>query len=182
MPDLVDAVDIGQGVLADDPVPGQLSATTWTLGSPDALAAAFLRTARQVAPSRPAPRIAIRAPRRALPAQLLRALERVIELFQLPRGWNSHGAEPVSEAAFKQTVEFLTTYLIEDIAGPVLVPTVRGGVQLEWHRQGVDIEVEVSPDGSVSWCADDRRTGEEFEAVLAGQEEAIRTWLRRASD
>ena len=115
-------------------------------------------------------------------AQLLRALERVIELLQLPRGWNSHGAEPVSEAAFKQTVEFLTTYLIEDVAGPVLVPTVRGGVQLEWHRQGVDIEVEVSPDGSVSWCADDRRTGEEFEAVLAGQEEAIRTWLRRASD
>ena len=181
MPDLVDAVDIGQGVLADDAVLGQVSATTWVLGSPDALAAALLGTTRD-APSRPARRIAIRAPRRELPAQLLRALEQVIELLQLPRGWNSHGAEPVSEAAFKQTVEFLTTYLVEDVAGPVLVPTVRGGVQLEWHRQGVDIEVEVSPGGSVSWCADDRRTGEEFEAVLAGQEEAIRTWLRRASD
>ena len=173
MPDLVDAVDIGQGVLADDAVAGRLSATTWTLGSPDALAAAFLGTTR---------RIAIRAPRRELPAQLLRALDRVIELLQLPRGWNSHGAEPVSEAAFEQTVEFLATYLVKDVAGPVLVPTVRGGVQLEWHRRGVDIEVEVSPDGSVSWCADDRRTGEELEAVLAGQEEAIRTWLRRASD
>lgn len=181
MPDLLDAVDIGQGALADDPVLGQLSATTWTLGSPDALAAAVLRTTRQDA-SRPARRIAIRAPRRELPAQLLRALERVIELLQLPRGWNSHGAEPVSEAAFKRTVEFLTTYLVEDVTAPALVPTVRGGVQLEWHRQGVDIEVEVSPDGSVTWSADDRRTGEEFDAVLVGQEEAIRTWLRRASD
>ena len=66
--------------------------------------------------------------------------------------------------------------------GPVFVPTVRAGVQLEWHRQGVDIEVEVSPDGLVSWCADDRRTGEKFEATLVGQEETIRAWLRRASD
>ena len=31
MPDLVDAVDIGQGVLASDAVLGQLSGT-WTLG------------------------------------------------------------------------------------------------------------------------------------------------------
>ena len=103
------------------------------------------------------------------------------DLLRLPKGWNSHGAEPVSHAACKQTVEFLTTYLAEGVAGPVLVPTVRGGVQLEWHRQGVDIEVEVSPFGSVSWCADDRRTGEELEAALAGHEETIRTWLRRAS-
>ena len=181
MPDLVDAVDIGHGALADASVLGQLSATTWPSGSPDALAVEFLRPTRD-APSRPARRIAIRAPRHELPARLLRALEQVVELLQLPRGWNSHDAEPVSEAAFKQTVEFLTTYLVENVVGPVLVPTVRGGVQLEWHRQGVDIEVEVSPGGSVSWCADDRRTGEEFEAVLAGQEEAIRTWLRRASD
>ena len=113
---------------------------------------------------------------------MLRALDRAIELLRLPRGWNSHGAEPVSEAAFERTVEFLTTYLVEGVAGPVLVPTVRGGVQLEWHGRGVDIEVEVSPDGSVSWCAEDRRTGEELEAVLAGQEEAVRMWLRRASD
>ena len=103
------------------------------------------------------------------------------DLLRLPRGWNSHGAEPVSDAAFKQTVGFLATYLVEDVAGPVLVPTVRGGVQLEWHRQGVDIEVEVGPDGSVSWCAEDRRTGEESEAALTGQEESVRTWLRRAS-
>ena len=103
-------------------------------------------------------------------------------LLQLPRGWNSYDAEPVSVAAFEQATEFLTTYLVEGVADPVVVPTVRGGVQLEWHRHGVDVEVEISPDGSVSWCADDRRTGEESEAALAGQEETIRTWLRRASD
>ncbi len=181
MPDPVDAVDIGQGVLANHAVLGQLSGT-WTLESPDALAGASVEKTWQDAPARPARRVAIRARRRELPEQLLRALDRAIELLRLPRGWNSYGAEPVSYAAFEQTVEFLTTYLVEGVAGPVLVPTVRGGLQLEWHRQGVDIELEVSPDGLVSWCACDRRTGEELEVALAGHEEMIRTWLRRASD
>lgn len=81
-----------------------------------------------------------------------------------------------------QTVEFLTAYLVRGIAGPALVPTVRGGLQIEWHRRGVDIEVEVSPDGSVSWCAEDRRSGQADEAVLTGHEETVREWLRRASD
>lgn len=180
MPDLLDAVNTGQGMLADDAVLGQLSAA-WTLGSPDALARASVRT-QQGAPLRPPRRLAIRACRRELPEQLLRALDRAIELLQLPKGWNSHGAEPVSDAAFEQTVEFLTIYVVEGVAGPVLVPTVLGGMQLEWHPQGVDIEVEVRPDGLVSWCAEDRRTGEEFKAPLAGQEEMIRAWLRRASD
>ena len=181
MPDPVDAVDIGQGVLAKDAVLGQLTGT-WTLGSPETLAGAFVKRTWQGAPTRPARKIAIRARRRELSEPLLRALDRAIELLQLPRGWNSHGAEPVSDAAFKRTVEFLTTYLVQGVADPVLVPTVRGGVQLEWHRRRVDIEVEVCPDGSVSWCADDPRTGEELETALAGQEETIRTWLRRASD
>lgn len=179
MPNLIDA-DIGQGVLADDAVLSQLPAA-WTLRFPDALAGAFVRKT-QAAPSRSSRRISIRARRRELPEQLLLALDRAIELFRLPRGWNSHGAEPVSDAAFVRTVDFLTTYLVDGVAGPILVPTVRGGVQLEWHRQGVDIEVEVSPDGSVSWCAEDQRSGEEFEHALAGQEETIRRWLARASD
>ena len=116
-----------------------------------------------------------------LPAQLLRAIDRASALLQLPKGWNSHDAEPVSETAFRQTIEFLTTYLVPGIADPMLVPTVRGGLQLEWHRREVDIEVEVSPDGSVSWCAEDRRTGEEFEAILAGHEATIRKWLKHTS-
>ena len=181
MPDLVDVVDSGQGALAGYAVLGHLSGT-WTLGSPDALAGASVRIAWQDAPARPARRISIRARRRELPERLVQALERASELLQLRKGWNSYDAEPVSDAAFERTIEFLTTYLVEGVVGPVLVPTVRGGVQLEWHRGGVDIEVDVGPDGSVSWCVDDRRTGEDFEAPLAGHEETIRTWLRRASD
>ena len=181
MPGLVDAVDAGPGVLAESSVLGRLSAAE-TVAATYALADPLVRTTPQESPWRPARRIAVRAPRRDLPEELLQALERACELQQLPRGWNSYGAEPVSDAAFRQTIEFLTTYVVRGIVGPVLVPTVRGGLQLEWHRRGVDIEVEVSPDGSVSWCAEDRQSRQEVEEVLIGQEESVRAWLRRASD
>lgn len=180
MPGLVDAVDAGPGVLAASSVLRRSSSET--VAATYALADPLVRTTPQESPWRPARRIAIRAPRRDLPEELLHALERACELQQLPRGWNSYGAEPVSDTAFRQTIEFLAAYVVRGIADPVLVPTVRGGLQIEWHRRGVDIEVEVSPDGSVSWCAEDRRSGEEVEAVLIGHEEAVRAWLARASD
>lgn len=170
MPSLVEA-----GLEAESSVPG-----TETVAAACGLADPLVRAAPQESPPRPAPRI--RAPRRDLPEVLLDALDRACELQQLPRGWNSHGAEPVSDAAFRQTIRFLAAYVVQGIASPTLVPTVRGGLQLEWHRRGVDIEVEVSPDGSVSWWAEDRQSGKENEAVLLGHEEEVRAWLNRASD
>ena len=181
MSSLIDVLESGHGELAGNLVLGP-SSVTGTLGFPYALADASVRATLQEWPLRPAPKIQIRARSVDLPEQFRRAVYRAIELRQLPRDWNSHGAEPVSDAAFVRTVEFLSAYLVLGVAGPVLVPTVRGGLQLEWHRRGVDIEVEVNPDGSVSWCAEDRQTGEEFETNLAGHEEAVRTWLRRVSD
>ena len=178
MPSLVDVVD--SSVLSGKSVLG-LSSTTGNFAIPHALVDASVRTSLEL-PSRPARRIAIRARSVDRPEQFRHAVGRVIELLQLPPGWNTHGAEPVSDVAFVRTVEFLSEYLAAGVAGPAVVPTVRGGIQLEWHRQGVDIEVEVDPDGSVSWCAEDRETGVELEASLAGHEEAVRQWLKRTSD
>ena len=33
---------------------------------------------------------------------------------------------------------------------PAVVPTVKGGVQLEWHANGLDLEIEISPDSGGS--------------------------------
>lgn len=181
MPGLVDAVDAGAGVLAESSVLGCLSPAE-TVAATYALADPLVRTTPQESPWQPARRIAIRAPRRDLPEGLLGALERACELQQLPSGWNAHGAEPLSDTAFRRAIEFLAAYVVRGVAGPALVPTVRGGLQLEWHRRGVDIEVEIGPEGSVSWCAEDRQSGDEVEAGLAGHEATVRTWLRRASD
>lgn len=61
------------------------------------------------------------------------------------------------------------------------MPTVRGGLQLEWHRKGVDLEVEFEPNGSPSWYAEDLQTEEAVEATLADEDVALWQWLDRAS-
>lgn len=43
---------------------------------------------------------------------------------------------------------------IDDVGitlNPSIVPTHRGGLQAEWHRKGVDLEIEVFEDGQVEY-------------------------------
>ena len=112
---------------------------------------------------------------------LIPVIERMAELVALPRGWDSRNARAVSDVALRRTIEFLLEYVADGIDSPVVVPTVRGGLQLEWHNNGVDVEVEVAPNGHVSCLAEDRLSEEPVEAGLAGSEGWIRHWLKRAS-
>lgn len=112
---------------------------------------------------------------------LMPVIERMAELVALPRGWDSRNASPVSYTALRRTIEFLLEYVADGIDCPVVVPTVRGGLQLEWHNNGVDVEVEVGSDGHVSCLAEDRSSEEPVEVGLAGNEEWIGRWLKRAS-
>ena len=34
---------------------------------------------------------------------------------------------------------------------PTVVPTSEGGIQVEWHRNGVDLEIESAPSGQVEF-------------------------------
>ena len=117
----------------------------------------------------------------AAPETLRSAVDRAIELLKLPSGWNSHNAQPVSETAARRTVEFLMEYLVGGVAAPVVVPTVRGGLQLEWHRNSVDIEVEFSTDGDAVLFVEDGTTGKSVETDVAGHGSQVRRWLRRVS-
>ena len=118
---------------------------------------------------------------RAILDLLMPVFERMAELVALPRGWDSRDASPVTDTALRRTIEFLLEYVADGVDRPVVVPTVCGGLQLEWHNNGVDVEVEVAQDGHVSWLAEDRSSDEPVEVGLAGNEGWIRDWLKRAS-
>jgi len=59
------------------------------------------------------------------------------ELLALPEGWNSHGAKRITTEALRTIGEFF------------VVPRSNGGVQLELHCGGYDVEIEISPGGEV---------------------------------
>jgi len=71
------------------------------------------------------------------------SFERTVEGFaKLRPGWNGERARAISATAIKQALSFQA------------VPTNVGGVQIELHRLGDDLEIEIGPDGrlvSVSW-------------------------------
>lgn len=56
-------------------------------------------------------------------------------LSTLPDDWDGYGAATISDAA------------LAVVRALHVVPTVNGGVQIEWHANGWDVEVEVSKDG-----------------------------------
>lgn len=118
---------------------------------------------------------------RAVLEALMPVIQRAAELAALPRGWNSYDARPVSAKALHGAIEFLLEYAAPDVDRPALVPTVRGGLQLEWHNNGLDVEVEVAPDGHVCFFAEDAAAERTVEVELAGKEEWISQWLTRVS-
>ena len=66
------------------------------------------------------------------------------------RGWDGGDAAPVTTAAVRAALTVLEETMCADTVPPAMVPTVDGGLQMEWHCRGVDLEVYVEANGAVS--------------------------------
>lgn len=66
------------------------------------------------------------------------------ELRTLQPGWDGHGAPPIDERAIVTAHRF-GAHFDRDYMG--ITPTSLGGIQLEWHRDGYDIELEIASSG-----------------------------------
>lgn len=80
-----------------------------------------------------------------------RAIER---LTRLPADWDSYGARCTQANAVKAALDVLGRTMQRHSPVPAVVPTVTGGLQLEWHTGGIDLEVEATPDGSILMFCD----------------------------
>ena len=107
------------------------------------------------------------------PFWLRPTLEVLAELLALPRDWDSYGARPVAQAAVGAAVSLLRDVMPAAAPAPQVVPTSAGGVQLEWHLGGIDLEVSVRPSGEAFVLFDDLRTGEEWEGILPVRRAAL---------
>ena len=66
------------------------------------------------------------------------------------------------------------------IDSPRIMPRVKGGIQLEWHSETVDLEVYIDAADCISFFAEDSRSGESVELPLTGNQEVLAAWARRA--
>ncbi|MGV3724590.1 MAG: hypothetical protein ACO1SX_27150, partial [Actinomycetota bacterium] len=67
-------------------------------------------------------------------------------LLELPENWDSYGAKPITPAAVETAARVAAVLKARD---PQAMPLACGGVQLEWHADGVDVEIEIGADGEI---------------------------------
>jgi len=89
--------------------------------------------------------------------------ERFQELLSLQPDWDSYGANAIEQKYLDQAKEFLEQVMREDTAMPALVPLADGGVQLEWHVNGFDVEICFSPEDPQELYIHEIGTGAEIE-------------------
>lgn len=113
------------------------------------------------------------------PAWAVSVAKQAVTLLGLPPGWDSYGARRLSPDALRSGLYLLSRVMMPSTVAPILVPTSEGGVQIEWHSRGLDLEVEVRPAGEVSVYVHNLNTGREWSGTLmdaeAVLEEAIGT-------
>ncbi len=70
-------------------------------------------------------------------------LSKLSELTKLPFNWDSYGANSVSADKAALAYSLLNTLMRENTPLPVIVPTPSGSVQIEWHENNIDLEIEI---------------------------------------
>jgi hypothetical protein len=96
------------------------------------------------------------------------AARRIFELMALPIGWDGYGGKPLARATAHIAINLLATVCREHTPTPSLVPMSGGGIQIEWHRGPIDLEISVCAPGQITVFYTDERQegdGEEFDVV-----------------
>lgn len=63
-------------------------------------------------------------------------------LKELKPNWNSYGAVQIENESMVAAISLLERILNPGISFPAIVPTSNGGVLLEWHEGGIDLEID----------------------------------------
>jgi hypothetical protein len=80
-------------------------------------------------------------PERKWEAAVVQALVRLVKM---PAGWDSYNAPPLRRDAGHFALEILQSVMRPRTPLPQVIPSAAGGVQLEWHEKGVDLELHIT--------------------------------------
>lgn len=85
-------------------------------------------------------------------------------VLELESDWNSYRSKSVQQRLVVPMLELLFNIMSDDTPTPSVVPTASGSFQVEWHRNGYDLEIELlSPSRFLAY----------FHDVSSGDEEAL---------
>lgn len=91
--------------------------------------------------------------------------ERLQELLDLPVGWDGHRGQALSLDTAYFALDLAQRVFLRWTPCPHVVPMSSGGVQLEWHEKGIDLEIEVVAPNEIVVSFEDVSTGVAVEDI-----------------
>jgi hypothetical protein len=79
------------------------------------------------------------------PRWLEPSIRRAATLLSLPQNWDHQGAPPIDHKTVQIALDSLSLFMCPNGSLPQWTPTQRAGVQLDWHENGVDLEIAFEP-------------------------------------
>ncbi len=90
------------------------------------------------------------------------------------------GGKRTQPAAVAKMLSLLAKVLDNHTPPPNVVPTWRGGVQVEWHRNGVYLEIEADPQGEIEYFF--KRFTEENEGLAWSDLDRLTEYVRALTE
>lgn len=81
----------------------------------------------------------------------IQAINRIIDLRNLPDDWDSYGSSALSTAIINKSIELILALPPEDFPVPAVIPTSDEGVQFEWGDENKELEIEVNKNGEIEY-------------------------------
>lgn len=92
----------------------------------------------------------------------------ISKLGELEENWDSYGARRIDRRCIEAAVSVLRAILDVATPRPSVVPTSSGGIQFEWHRGGIDLEIEIESPSRMNVFFEDEQVGVQRELTLMG--------------
>jgi hypothetical protein len=114
------------------------------------------------------------------PQWLTPTILRAGKLLSLPHDWDLQGARPIDSTSIQIALDALTLVMNDNSSLPQWTPTQRSGVQLDWHENGVDLEIAFEPGESEGFavCSDRNQPDGNWDGPLGEHLAVLRRLLQ----
>lgn len=102
---------------------------------------------------------------------------RLNELTSLPRGWDGYAGLPVSFDCAQFAANLIERLCIDGVSAPQLVPGADGTIQIEWHVNQFDIEIDILAPYNVTATRFDHISEQEEDIELQADFSALAEWV-----
>ena len=105
------------------------------------------------------------------------------EITTLPHGWDGYSGEPVSKQCAHFAKSMLEQLWVDGVPPPSIVPGSDGSLQVEWHRNGYDVELDVLGEDNVVATLNCRDyESQEIELEIQNNFSQILGWMNLIAD